>query len=150
MTTTVQYGSTDNSPNSRALAQPSAFLLHGENPLLQCFESLDGSCEYVRGLGATSAQDIALGGETIGNALETVWVFNNSGQSITALTIKDGGSLVIVPRAIQVPALPANGAYWKFSFDGGAVRSKVGGWKLNITCAGTMANIEWMAKGRFR
>lgn len=148
MTTAVVYGSTDNQP-SRALTTPSAFLLFGENPDLGIFESANGACDYVKGVGATSGQDIAIGAAWPGQLLETVWVYNGSASAISAMTISDGGT-VMVPDAIAVPALPGAGAYWVFSFPGGPVRSQIGGWRLNITCAGTMNLIKWQAKGRWK
>jgi hypothetical protein len=39
----------------------------------------------------------------------------------------------------------ASGSYATWTPPGGVLESKNGGWKLRITCAGTMANIKYGA-----
>jgi hypothetical protein len=120
-------------------------LLAGENQPLGLIEtSAPGA--YVNGNAVTSGADINLGSPgAAGNKLYGIAVFNdNSTQSITAATLWDGATQV---TAYSLAALQvANNAYglWVPPL-GGVLESKNGGWRLRLTCTGTMANIRWHA-----
>ena len=119
-------------------------LIAGENQPLDLLEtSQPGS--YVNGNAVTSGADINLGNPgAAGNKLFAIGVFNdNSTQPITAVTLWDGGTQVVW---LSLAALAvANNAYGLWTPPGGVLESKNGGWRMRITCTGTMANIRWGA-----
>lgn len=120
-----------------------ATTISGENQSLGLLETT-GSGAYVSGSAVTTAQDINLGNPgAVGNKLYAISIFNNSGSAFTACIIKDG-STTIDWVTLGMTTL-ASGAYATWTPAGGVLESKNGGWKLNITCAGTMANIKYGA-----
>jgi hypothetical protein len=118
-------------------------LLAGENQALGLMEtSAPGS--YVSGSAVTTAADINLGSPgAAGNKLYGIAIYNNSGSAFTACVIKDGSTTVDF-LTLGMTTL-ASGSYATWTPPGGVLESKNGGWKLNITCAGTMANIKYGA-----
>lgn len=120
-----------------------ASLIAGENQALGLTEtSAPGS--YVSGSAVTSAADIVLGSPGgAGNKLYGIAIFNNSGSAFTACIIKDG-STTIDWLTLGMTTL-ASGSYATWTPPGGVLESQTGSWKLNITCAGTMANIKYGA-----
>jgi hypothetical protein len=120
-----------------------ATTISGENQSLGLLET-SGSGAYVSGSAVTTAQDINLGNPgAVGNKLYAISIFNNSGSAFTACTIKDGAT-AIDWVTLGMTTL-ASGAYATWTPAGGVLESKNGGWKLVITCAGTMANIKYGA-----
>jgi hypothetical protein len=118
-------------------------LLAGENQALDLLEtSSPGS--YVSGSAVTTATDINLGNPgAAGNKLFGIAVYNNSGSAFTACALKDGATTIDF-LTLGMTTL-ASGSYATWTPPGGVLESKNGGWKLNITCAGTMANIKFGA-----
>lgn len=115
----------------------------GDNQTLDLVETT-GIGTYVSGSAVTTATDIALGNPgAAGNKLYGIAVYNNSGSAFTACVIKDG-STTIDFLTLGMTTL-ASGSYATWTPPGGVLESKNGGWKLNITCAGTMANIKYGA-----
>lgn len=128
-----------------ALPVSLAALLAGENQPLDLIETSSPGA-YVNGNAVTSAADINLGSPgAAGNKLFAIGVFNdNSTQPITAATLWDGGTQVVwlgPLTALQV----ANNAAGVWTPPGGVLESKNGGWRLRLTCTGTMGNIRWGA-----
>lgn len=120
-----------------------ATTISGENQTLGLLETT-GSGAYVSGSAVTTAQDINLGNPgAVGNKLYAISVYNNSGSAFTACILKDG-STTIDWATLGMTTL-ASGSYATWTPAGGVLESKNGGWKLNITCAGTMANIKYGA-----
>lgn len=117
--------------------------LAGENQVLDVLEtSAPGS--YVSGSAATSAADISLGNPgAAGNKLYGIAIYNNSGSAFTACVLKDGATTIDF-LTLGMTTL-ASGTYATWTPPGGVLESKNGGWKLNITCAGTMPNIKYGA-----
>jgi len=119
-------------------------LLAGENQPLGLMEtSSPGS--YVNGNAVTSAADINLGSPgAAGNKLYAIGIFNdNSTQTITAVTLWDGSTQLVFLGPLTTSI--ANNATWTWTPPGGVLESKNGGWRIRITCTGTMANIRWGA-----
>lgn len=120
-----------------------ATTISGENQSLGLLETT-GSGAYVSGSAVTTAQDINLGNPgAVGNKLYAISVYNNSGSAFTACILKDG-STTIDWATLGMTTL-ASGSYATWTPAGGVLESKNGGWKLNITCAGTMASIKYGA-----
>lgn len=118
-------------------------LLAGENQALDLLEtSAPGS--YVSGSAVTTAADINLGNPgAAGNKLYGIGVYNNSGSAFTACVLYDGN--VLVDWLTLGMTTLASGSYATWTPPGGVLESKNGGWKLRITCAGTMTNIKYGA-----
>jgi hypothetical protein len=118
-------------------------LLAGENQALDLLEtSAPGS--YVSGSAVTTGVDINLGTPgAAGNKLFGIGVYNNSGSAFTGCVLYDGATLVDW-LTLGMTTL-ASGSYATWTPPGGVLESKNGGWKLRITCAGTMANIKYGA-----
>lgn len=118
-------------------------LLSGENQPLDLIEtSFQGS--YVSGSGVTSGADINLGNPgAAGNKLFAISVFNGSASAFTACTLWDGPTQLDW-LTLGMTTLAA-GAYQTWTPPGGVLESKNGGWRLRISCAGTMSQIKWGA-----
>lgn len=116
----------------------------GDNQPLSLKEtSAPGS--YVTAVGATSTQDIILGSPGgAGNKLYAIVVLNGSGSPFSAFSIKDGTTTLSVLDTSSFTTL-ASGSRATFIPPGGVLESKNGAWRINITCAGTMANISILA-----
>lgn len=115
----------------------------GDNQTLDLVETT-GIGTYVSGSAVTTGADIALGNPgAAGNKLYSISVYNNSGSAFTACTLKDG-STTIDFLTLGMTTL-ATGSYATWTPPGGVLESKNGGWKLVITCAGTMASIKYGA-----
>jgi len=118
-------------------------LISGENQSLGLLETSSPGT-YVSGSAVTSAADINLGSPgAAGNKLYGISIYNNSGSSFSACVIKDG-STTLDWLTLGMTTL-ATGSYATWTPPGGVLESKNGVWKLNITCAGTMANIKYGA-----
>lgn len=119
-------------------------LLSGENQPLDLQETSQPGA-YVNGNAVTSAADINLGSPgAAGNKLYAIGINNNaSGAAITAVTLWDGATQVVwlSLAALQV----ADNAFGVWTPPGGVLESKNGGWRMRVTCSGTMANIRWGA-----
>jgi hypothetical protein len=123
-------------------------LITGENQSLGVLETSSPGT-YVTAVGATSAADIAIGSlGAAGDKLFAFTVFNDSGDPFTAFSIKDGSTALTVLDTSSFTTL-ADGARATFTAPGGCLESKNGGWKINITCVGTMAQIYILAVGAF-
>jgi hypothetical protein len=123
-------------------------LITGENQSLGVLETSSPGT-YVTAVGATSAADIAIGSPgAAGDKLFAVAVFNGSAQPFTAFSIKDGSTTLtgLTNSTLTTLAAGANAIY---TMPGGCLESKNGGWKINITCTGTMASIAIVAVGAF-
>jgi hypothetical protein len=141
----------DSSSGGAEIAKSTAQALHvyltsliaGENQPLQLMEtSLPG--DYLNGAAVTTGVDINLGSPgAAGNKLYGIAIFNNSGSPFTACIIKDG-STTINFLTLGMTTL-ATGSFGLWTPPSGVMTSKNGSWKLNITCAGTMANIAYGA-----
>lgn len=118
--------------------------LSGEIEALGVLNVIEGPMERVEGSGATSTVDIAIqnAAGAAGDYLDTVEIYNGSGSSITLAVVKDGS----VGLDALNPGTIAAGGRATITVRS---RSKTGGWKLNITCGGTMGNIKWLARGLF-
>lgn len=141
----VQMDDSDSAPGVRSRGQlvSKAEYDPGENPTLGLVETT-GQGAYVNGSAVTTATDINLGNPgAVGNKLKGIGIYNNSGSPFTACVIKDG-STTIDWLTLGMTTL-ASGSYATWTPPGGVLESKNGGWKLNITCAGTMANIKYGA-----
>lgn len=115
----------------------------GDNPILDLKETTQQGA-YISGSAVTTAQDINLGSPgAVGNKLKAIGIYNGSGSSFSACVIKDG-STTIDWLSLGMTTL-ATGSYATWTPPGGCLESKNGGWKLNITCAGTMASIKYGA-----
>lgn len=116
----------------------------GDNQRLDLKET-SGPGTYLTYVGATSGADIVIGNPgAAGNKLLGLSVFNNSGSSFTAFTVKDGATTL---TALDLGTLRTlgTGSYATWTPPSGALESKNGAWRINITCAGTMANIAVLA-----
>ena len=117
--------------------------LSGENQVLD-LQEVTGSGEYVSGSGVTTGTDINLGNPgKAGDKLKGIAIYNNSGSAFTACVIYDGTTLIDW-LTLGMTTL-ASGSYATWTPPGGVLESKNGGWKLRITCAGTMASIKYGA-----
>lgn len=118
-------------------------LLAGENQALDLLEtSAPGS--YVTGAGVTTGADINLGNPGgAGNKLYGIGIYNGSASPFTACTLWDGTTQVDW-LTLGMTTLAA-GSYGTWTPPGGVLESKNGGFKLRITCAGTMSAIKWGA-----
>ena len=118
-------------------------LVAGSNEVLGQLETTPAGV-YTTGVGATSASDIFVGSGKAGNKLHAISVYNNSGSAITAFDIKDGTTVL---SALDLGSLRtlASGSRAVWTAPGGALEGKNTGWRINITCAGTMANIAFLA-----
>lgn len=118
-------------------------LISGENQSLGLLETSSPGT-YVSGSAVTSAADINLGSPgAAGNKLYSIAVYNGSGQPFTACVLKDGSTTINFLTLGMTTLADATYATW--TPPGGVMESKNGGWKLNITCTGTMANIKYGA-----
>lgn len=120
-------------------------LLSGENQPLDLQETSQPGA-YVNGNAVTSGADINLGSPgAAGNKLFAIGINNdNSTQPITAVTLWDGGTQVAWLGSLNAADI-ANNTRWTWTPPGGVLESRNGGWRMRITCAGTMANIRWGA-----
>ena len=126
----------------KALKVYLASLLSGEDQTLGWLDTVNGAYEYFQASGVTTAQDITLGSVgAVGDYLESVTIYNGAASAATPIVIKDGSTTL----AFIVPASLAAGASVTIPV---GFKSVVGGWKVNITCAGTMSAIKIGAKGR--
>lgn len=117
--------------------------LTGGNQTLDLVETTSPG-SYVSGSAVTTGADINLGSPgAAGNKLYGIAVYNNSGSAFSACVLKDG-STTIDWLTLGMTTL-ASGSYATWTPPGGVLESKSGGWKLNITCAGTMASIKYGA-----
>lgn len=120
-----------------------ATTISGENQSLGLLETT-GSGAYVSGSAVTSAADINLGNPgAVGNKLYAISIYNGSGSSFSGCVIKDGSTTIDWASLGMASLATSNYATWTPA--GGVLESKNGGWKLNITCAGTMASIKYGA-----
>lgn len=111
----------------------------GDNQPLDIVE-ISNPGTYVSAVGVTTGADIVLGNPGgAGNKIVALMVFNNSGSAFTACTLKDG-TTTLTFLTLGMTTL-ASGSYATWTPPGGALESKNGAWRINITCAGTMANI---------
>ena len=118
-------------------------LITGENQSLGLLET-SGPGTYVNGSAVTSAADINLGSPgAVGNKLYGIAVYNGSASAFTACVLKDGSTTIDFLSLGMTTLAPTTFATW--TPPGGVMESKNGGWKLNITCAGTMADIKYGA-----
>jgi len=119
-------------------------LIYGENQSLGLLE-VTGPGTYASGSAVTTAVDITLAllGGNAGNKLYGISIFNGSGSAFTACTIKDGTTILDF-LTLGMTTL-ATGSFATWTPPGGVLESKNGSWKLNITCAGTMASIKYGA-----
>lgn len=141
----VQMADSDSAPGVRSRGQLSSKAEYdpGDNAQLDLKE-VTGQGKYISGSAVTTATDINLGNPgAAGNKLKGIAIYNNSGSAFTACVIKDG-STTIDWLTLGMTTL-ASGSYATWTPPGGVLESKNGGWKLNITCAGTMANIKYGA-----
>lgn len=120
-----------------------ATTISGENQPLGLLETT-GSGAYISGSAVTTGADINLGNPgAAGNKLYAISIFNGSAAAFTACTIKDGSTAIDWLTLGMTTLAPSAYATWTPA--GGVLESKNGGWKLVITCAGTMANIKYGA-----
>ena len=119
-------------------------LLAGEDQVLGALGTFNATTEWVEFAGVTTGIDITISASA-GDLLESITIYNGSASAITAILIKDNA--VALPWL--VPAQIAAGASATIK-DGLGLRSKGGGWKINLTCAGTMSLIKGAAKGLFQ
>lgn len=99
---------------------------------------------YVSGSGVTTGADINLGNPgAAGNKLYAISVFNGSASAFTACTLWDGATQLDFLTLGMTTLGAGNYATWVPA--GGVLESKNGGFKLRITCAGTMSAIKWGA-----
>lgn len=141
----VQLDDSDSVPGVRSRGQlvSKAEYDPGQNPSLDLLE-VTGQGAYVSGSAVTTATDINLGNPgAAGNKLYSIGVFNGSASAFTACTLWDG-TTQIDWLTLGMTTLAA-GSYATWTPPGGVLESKNGGWKLRITCAGTMANIKYGA-----
>ncbi len=116
----------------------------GDNELLSVKETIPGDVGFEFA-GVTTAVDINLGAAgAAGDYCGDVTIYNNSGQNITQVSFKDGTTEMVGLRDVTALATGASR-----TITGPRTKSKYGGWKINITCAGTMANIAGFARGKF-
>lgn len=120
-------------------------LLSGENQSLGVIETSSPGA-YVNGNAVTSGLDINLGSPGApGNKLFAIAINNdNSLQPITAVTLWDGSTQLVSLSPLNAADI-ANNTRWTWTPPGGVLESKNGGWRMRITCTGTMANIRWAA-----
>ena len=120
-----------------------ASLTPGDNAALDVKETLPPG-NYITTAGVTSGVDINLGSGKAGNKLVALHVFNNSGSAFTAFDVKDGATTL---SALDLGTLRtlATGTRASWNAPGGALEGRNTGWRVNITCAGTMANIAILA-----
>lgn len=115
----------------------------GENQPLDLQES-SAPGTYVNGSGVTTGANINLGSPgAAGNKLYSIGVFNGSASPFTACTLWDGATQVDW-LTLGMTTLAA-GAYGTWVPPGGVMESKNGGWRLRISCAGTMTQIKYGA-----
>lgn len=141
----VQLDDSDSVPGvrSRGLLVAKAEYDPGHNPTLDLTE-VTGQGAYVSGSAVTTGVDINLGNPgKAGDKLKGIAIYNNSGSAFTACVIYDGTTLIDW-LTLGMTTL-ASGSYATWTPPGGVLESKNGGWKLRITCAGTMANIKYGA-----
>lgn len=118
--------------------------LAGENQQIDLLETT-GSGGYILTSfnGITNGGDLTLGSPGgAGNKIKALAVYNGSGQAFTAAVLKDGTS-TLDAITLGMTTL-ANGAYATWTPPGGVLESKIGAWKLAVTCAGspTMSGIK--------
>lgn len=95
-------------------------------------------------VGVTSTSDINLGAAgAVGDYLGDISIHNASGSNITQISIKDGSTEMVGLRYTTAIATATG-----ITIPGPRTRSVNGGWKIAITCAGTMASINGYARGR--
>jgi hypothetical protein len=108
------------------------------------FGGYDSGVQYQAGAGVTTAVDIALGanGGAAGDRLRKVVVRLASASAPATVQIKDGSTVLqAYTRTL------ADNAF--VEIDLGGLISVDGGWRINITCSGTMANCHYLASGTF-
>lgn len=120
-------------------------LLSGEDQVLGTQGMINNATEYVEAPGVTTAVDITLS-TSVGDYLRSIVVYNGSAAAISLIVIKDGTTAL----GWVVPASLAAGATLVIGEDLLGVRAKNGGWKIALTCAGTMSLIKVCAKGLFQ
>lgn len=136
----------------KALKVYVASLLSGELQERAFLTIANATREYVQGAFVTTAVDVILGQTgAAGDILETLWIWNNSGSAFTAFAIYDGSTTIDFLDLVTWQTLASGtGSANRLSLTiPGGIESKNGGWKLRVTCAGTMASIKFGAKGQF-
>lgn len=116
----------------------------GENLPLDLVEtSAPGA--YVNGSAVTTGADINLGTPgAAGNKLYSIGIFNGSAAAFTACTLWDGPTQIDWLTLGMTTLAP--GAYGTWVPPGGfPLESKNGGWKLKISCGGSMPAIKFGA-----
>jgi hypothetical protein len=140
---TVDRQAVDQLGRALVVLEQVAARLTGDNQTLDLVETT-GIGTYVSGSAVTTAAEIALGNPgAAGNKLYGIAVYNNSGSAFTACTLKDGATTLDF-LTLGMTTL-ASGSYATWTPPGGVLESKNGGWKLVITCAGTMSSIKYGA-----